>query len=227
MPIVRQKTATRGSQKWIQLLVNNHLGTANKALRSKIGLPPASKIHWLSPLELDSFAEYYDDAFLEKLGVVLKERSLASYWPARGPHWDALARTDDGEIILIEAKAHIPEMASPPSAASGASLRKIRASLQEVQTYCGAKADVDWTGRLYQYTNRLAHLYLLRTLNGIKAHLVFVYFVGDVDMKGPSTEQEWHGAIALAHSILGLPQKHRLAKYVHECFIDVGQLRSN
>jgi hypothetical protein len=39
--------------------------------------------------------------------------------------------------------------------------------------------------------NRLAHLYFLCELNGVPAFLVFVYFVNDQEMQGPTTKKEW------------------------------------
>ena len=80
--------------------------------------------------------------------------------------------------------------------------------------------------KLYQYTNRLAHLYLLRELNGINARLVFVYFTGDDDVDGPLTTAEWKSALKVVKGVLGLSERHRLSKYIADLFIDVRELRS-
>ncbi len=215
------RAAIRGSQKWLQLMVNKTPDQLAAHLRSALRLADNRHLQWLSPLVDDDYAEYRDQAFLDRLGIKLPSRSLESFWPTRGPVWDGLGRVDSGELILVEAKAHVPEMASPPSVASEASLIKIRAGLEALRAHIGATAPADWTGKLYQYTNRLAHLYLLRELNGLPAHLVFIYFTGDTDMRGPETRQEWRGAIELAHALLGLPRRHRMSAYVHEVFIDV------
>ena len=74
---------------------------------------------------------------------------------------------------------------------------------------------------LYQYANRLAHLYLLRELNRVPAHLLFVYFVGDDDVNGPETVPEWEAALSLAKRVLGLPERHRLSDYVSDVFFNV------
>ena len=134
--------------------------------------------------------------------------------------WDGLARTERGDLLLVEAKAHIPEIVSPPSGASGTSLDLITESLEETRQFLNARPEHPWTGTFYQYTNRLAHLYLLRELNGIPAWLVHVCFVGDEEMGGPETRQEWQGALALLDSFLGLG-RHRLAPYVRHIFPDV------
>ena len=58
----------------------------------------------------------------------------------------------------------------------------------------------------FQYANRLAHQYFLRELNQIPSRLVFLYFTNAKDVDGPSTEEEWRGAIRLLHAQLGLAQ---------------------
>ncbi len=129
--------------------------------------------------------------------------------------------------MLIEAKAHIPELLSPPTQATGRSLRVIRTSLDRVKRAVGSRAAADWSGIYYQYTNRLAHLYFLRTLNRIPAYLVFVYLLNDADMQGPKTAEEWAGAIRLVHAHLGFDEP-RLTKAfagaVIDVFIDVADI---
>ena len=83
---------------------------------------------------------------------------------------------------------------------------------------------IDWTGRLYQYTNRIAHLYLLRELNCIPAHLISVYFVGDAEVDGPKTTDEWKAALTIAKRVLGLPTRHRLSDYITDIFVQIDEL---
>ena len=65
----------------------------------------------------------------------------------------------------------------------------------------------------------LAFQFFLRRLNRIDSSLVFVYFTNAVDMDGPSTEHEWHGAIRLIHSALGVPAD--LSRFrVYDAFVD-------
>jgi len=66
----------------------------------------------------------------------------------------------------------------------------IERSLYEVMLFLKVRNSDNWTQSLYQYANRLAHLYLLRELNGIPAFLVFAYFVDDQEMHGPTTVRE-------------------------------------
>lgn len=224
MSRVAQKRASRGSQKWIQMLVNQAPYLLDRAIARHLNLSPTDKIIWLSPVTKDDYAEYRDDAFLEKIDARPGIVPLVDFWPSRGPQWDALGRTSRGEPLLIEAKAHIPELLSPATKAVGRSLSIIGGSLERVKRAVGSRAAAEWSGVYYQYTNRLAHLYFLRKLNRIPAHLVFVYFLNDTDMLGPKTAEEWAGAIRLAHAQLGIDET-RLARAfgagVLDVFVDV------
>ena len=86
----------------------------------------------------------------------------------------------------------------------------------------------DWSECLYQYANRLAHLYFLRELNQVDAALVFVYFVGDTTVCGqePVSREGWRTAIDLATHHLGI-RGHSpwIRENVADVFIDVGNLR--
>jgi len=95
----------------------------------------------------------------------------------------------------------------------------------EVQAFLGVHPVVDWSQVFYQYTNRLAHLYLLRELNDIHAFLVFLYFIGDHEMDGPLTLREWKSAIQVVKGILGLREAHKLSKYVVDLFIDISEMQ--
>ena len=164
-------------------------------------------VRWVSPLEHDDFAEYRDGGFLDALGLGHLSSSLHNFWPRLGPQWDALGTTGKG-VVLVEAKAHIGEFRSPPSQAGATSLAKITAAFKMTQMALGVSTTSDWTGSFYQYANRLAHL-------------LFVSFINDVDMRGPSSATEWHDAFREANDVLGLSADHRLALRVHHVFPDV------
>jgi hypothetical protein len=206
-----QSQCTKGSQRWLQWLVND----ARALLDQQIGLGP---IDWRSPLRADAYAEYRDQAFLDLLGISLLTRSLASFWPRGGPQWDGLGLAASGEVILVEAKAHLNELASPASAASESSLLQIQASLAETAQGLGVPAGADWSAQFYQYANRLAHAYLLDRLNGIPTRLVFLYFIGDGDVRGPDTRAEWDAEIHKVHAALGLSAT---PSFVTDVFLDV------
>jgi hypothetical protein len=215
--------AKKGSQRWLQIAVEERREMIDTQIRSAMKLPPEVSIQWLCPVRGTGFGEYRDEAFLKLLGIDLPQKQLRAFWPSRGPMWDGLARTSRGEIILIEAKAHIPEMVSPSSKATGDSEKQIAAALEQTRRALAPKSKVSWSGIFYQYTNRLAHLYLLRSLNGVRAHLIYVYFTNARDVFGPTTREEWEGAIKVMVTYLGLG-RHRLGRFVHHVFIDVDEL---
>jgi len=217
-----QPKCNKGSQKWIQKLINEQPEHLNSQIRIELNLPRDEHIQWLSPLKDDDYSEYRDQEFLDLLGVKLKEKPLADFWPKRGPQWDALGKSSSGKLLLVEAKSHIRELISTMQAKDHDSARKIRKSLQETKRFLGSKAEFDWSCGFYQYVNRLAHLYLLRE-NRLQAHLLFVYFINDLEMKGSTTIHEWKGAIELLHSCLGI-RRHKLQNFVADLFIDVSCL---
>jgi len=214
MKRIPQPKGARGSLRWIQHFVNEE----SSVLDAEIGLGP---VEWVSPRKEDDYAEYRDSGALERLKVTLPRRSLSSFWPPRGPQWDALGLAASGEIVLVEAKAHVGEILSPGTKASPQSLKLIRDSLKETAKALGASTGaVDWSQTFYQYTNRLAHAYLLKVLNGLPAVLVFLYFIGDRDMEdAPQTRREWEAAIAVLHEALGL--RGRIPPYVKDAFLQV------
>lgn len=222
-----ENLALRGSQRWLQLAVNRCPDVIDGAIAKTVGLERDETIRWLSPLESDTFTEYRDNAFLERLGITPQHRRLEDFWPKRGPVWDGLARTSGGRYLIIEAKANIPEFDSSPSGASEVSLRKIRKALDETRAFLKVNSKTDWSNCFYQYANRLAHLYYLRELNKVDAVLVFVYFVGDTTRSGvkPVSYGGWRAAIDLANHHLGVREHSPwIRDNVADVFIDVGDL---
>ena len=92
-----QPLCTKGSQRWLQWLVNE----APELLDQPIGL---GQIDWRSPLRADDYAEYRDQAFLDLLDIRLPTRPLAFFWRA-GRNGTRSAARRPGEVILVEAKA--------------------------------------------------------------------------------------------------------------------------
>lgn len=217
-----QPVGQRGSLKWIQRAVNHAPHILDDTIMPKLGR--ASRIAWVSPLQSDEYAEYRDGAFLARLGLPQLSADLASFWPARGPQWDALARSDAGDVLLVEAKAHVAELCSPGAQAGASSLEKIRAALVDTANSLGAKPLAEWHVAFYQFANRLAHLHFLRS-RGIPAWLIFVNFLGDDDMGGPRTAEGWRSAYTIAAHVMGLPKRHNLSRYIVEVFPVVAMLK--
>jgi hypothetical protein len=221
--------AIKGSQKWLQLLVNKFKPIFFREILREmphLNLNCIDQIEWLSPLEKDDYVEYSDSNFINKLGVKLEHKALADFWPNGGPVWDGLAKIDKDkkDILLIEAKSHIGELRSTLRAEATNSLRKICQSLNEAQGFLEVESLLDWGTPFYQYTNRLSHLYFLRVVNKLPAYLIFVYFINDEDMRGPTSREEWQGALKLMKTLLGL-SRHKLSKYMADIFIDVNEMQ--
>lgn len=53
---------------------------------------------------------------------------------------------------------------------------------------------------------------------------LFVYFINDLRIKGPTTVFEWKGAIKLLHLCLGIG-RHKLREYIANVFVDINQLQ--
>jgi hypothetical protein len=216
-------SADRGSQKWLQILVNRRPEVIDAILSRRLGLAPGQRIHWLSPLQKDRYAEYRDGEVLDKLDISLAIVPLQSFWPHAGPAWGALAKTDRGDLLLVEAMSHIPELVSEPAKASEKTLATIRRTLEKTKRFLGSRSPTDWSIHCYQYTSRLAHLYLFRQLNGLPAYLVNFYFLNDQEMHGPTSEAQWQGALELLETFLDI-RGHRLSPYILREFLDISQL---
>jgi hypothetical protein len=206
---------TKGSQKWIQDIINDCPEVLNTLIRGKIASLSDREIQWTSPLEQHKFAEYRDAAFLINLDLQEFTEKLAKFWPKMGPQWDALGRTADGEVcILVEAKANVPALVSFCGAKDKGSLKTISASLAETQGWLNCREPrVDWKCSFYQYANRLAHLYFLREKAHEEAYLVLLYFVNDPTHICTNREV-WDSALKLQNKLMGLSAKSLAGKVV-------------
>ena len=220
-----QECAKKGSMKWLQLAINENSSLLNTLIARHLH-PKPTIIEWFSPLRCDEYAEYSDRNFIDRLGLKLKNCPLNKFWPERGPNWDGLAKTDKGQVLLVEAKSYIEEMREKGTGASSdASIAKINCSLKKTQKFLDADLSEDWSKYpYYQYANRLAHLYLLAELNGIDAYLLMIYFLNDSDMGGPDSSGLWKVAIQKQYVDMGLPQNHRLSDRVINLYLDVCEL---
>ena len=224
MTRIIQKSDGRGSLKDIQVLVNKNQDLIDNLLKSSFSELVDQQIIWTSPLEQDDFAEYRDNDFLVKVGLDPTEIKLDNFWPVKGPQWDALAKTTGEQIIHVEAKANIPEIVSPGTGAGEISRTIINKSLNDTKEFLNLTNDIDWSGKFYQYTNRLAHLYFLRVKCKKPAFLVNIYIIGDETVSGPKTKLEWDAALKVLHTYLGLSH-HSLSEYMTDIFIDVKNLK--
>jgi len=205
--------AFAGSQLQIQIYVNRYQHEVTQAVVLAINSDSvaAAPIRWVSPLEQERFREYKDAAFLQALNVSRLRSLLAQFWPPSGPRWDALgsispiSRPEPQAIILVEAKSSPDEVFSFGCRANEKSRPLIEHSLARTRTWLGAaetNAD-NWMGALYQYANRLAHLYFFREIAHIEAWLVNIYFI--TDPRTPTSLAEWQYLTMDIKNMLGLP----------------------
>ena len=200
--------AFKGSQLQTQVYVNRRPGELVDAIRQELPtLPDDFGLTWVSPLAERRYVEYQDAAFLQSLGLEAHTPSLADFWPARGPVWDALAvvdaRGDRPGVLLAEGKSYREELFGRGCQASEPSRSQIAAAIVRTQRWLGVDEEPErWMGRLYQTANRLAHLYWLREVVGVRAWLVHLLFVDDPH--APTTRDHWVAAMEAANEELGL-----------------------
>ncbi len=224
MRVPQLKEKPRGSQKWTQDLINDCSELLDNRIQERVRNLSGREIYWVSPLKQDDFAEYRDTAFLERINLQDLSGELQKFWPKNGPQWDALGKTSDGEaIILVEAKANVPELVSFCGAKDKGSLFTISQSLAETQQWLTCRRPmVDWKCGFYQYANRLAHLYFLRENAGKEAYLIFLYFIDDFTHISTSYEA-WNSALKLQRKLMGLSAK-TLTNEVIDIFISTNEI---
>ena len=178
----------------------------SQATAEAIDLPATSSLVWTSPLEEDRFAEYLDRSFLRAVGLEHLAPSLAAFWPRSGPRWDGLARIETAGtlsgVVLMEAKSYPEEMEGGGCKAEGASLRQIQHALAEAKRWFAVPESADWLRALYQFANRLAHVYFLRERHGIATWLVNLCVIDDPTWKATS-QTEWTAHMAELRARLG------------------------
>jgi len=199
----------QGSEYWIRKLVNSKIKKVKTSLNECIG---RGNIDWLSPLE-DDITGTYKEYRLNR-GTIAKDlgfekRLIKNWWPSGSPQpqWDAIGKTENGTIILVEAKAHIGETRTS-CRASDKSKMKILDSFKLLHKELEAKTDFDevkdiWLNEYYQTANRLLFLqnlnkyldsdYVNNYFNPLKKSkvlLVFLNFVGTEYKK--TSEKEWN-----------------------------------
>jgi hypothetical protein len=227
MRVPQLKKNPKGSQKWIQEIINVCPDFLNRLIQQKLTPLFGREICWTSPLKQDDFSEYRDTAFLKNIHLEGLAAELRQFWPQNGPQWDALGKTYDGKaFFLVEAKANVLEIASTCGAKDEKSLKKISSGLAETQRWLNCRSPfIDWKNGFYQYANRLVHLYFLREQNHKEAYLIFLYFVDDPTFISTSHDA-WDSALKLQKKLMGLPAGSLTGKVI-ELFINTHEITGN
>lgn len=219
-----------GSECHLLRWMGRHRHAFDRLLLKHLGCVDGS-IDWLD-FRFQS-GKLWADAELKGLEFLVGEQwnhlqsEWAKFWVVgSGIHnWDAIGwlhSAKDRELLLVEAKANTGEIASDCKA-KGESLTRIKESLETVRDSLGATCRNDWSERYYQLANRVATLHFLRA-QGVRAHLVLIYFVGDLNGAGresPQTVREWDAALQAQSRWLGLPSEHPLRNHIHKVFLKV------
>ncbi len=189
----------------------------------------AETVEWLD-FHFDPGKKPWYDAEWESLDFLPTESAVRGAWREFWPHgrgiqtWDAVARlrvADREEWLLVEAKAHVGELATTCKAGER-SLQRIRAAFQETKRTLGVPDDRNWLTGCYQYCNRVAALQFL-TKHNVPARLLFVYFLGD-SVPGavcPPDEAGWRVALDKQAVAVGLPSGHPLMDRIQTLFLPV------
>lgn len=192
-------------------------------------LDPKTGQHVRRPRILD--AELKGVGFLPPDDLTRVRQPWSDYWPQRGniPNWDAVGRGEvagDLHWLLVEAKSHVKEIISRCGASERGGRGKIRDAFKSTAVHMGLDVDVErWMNPYYQYANRLAVLsFLIR--QGIKAKLLFVYFLGDKFPEGraetcPTTAQEWAPHLEAMEGQIGWTTDNPLVEHVYKLFLPV------
>jgi hypothetical protein len=56
---------------------------------------------------------------------------------------------------------------------------------------------------------------------------VLANFVGDEDVRGPSSAAQWEAAYRVVWHVLGVPRQHKLSRYVIEIYPHVDGFQDN
>ena len=194
----------------IQIYVNKRSEELNRSILNSIPSIQSNEgsIRWVSPLEKENYVEYHDNNFLKALELDVFSEDLNTFWPKGGPNWDALALVEfkdnkfDKGVLIVEAKSYPQENYGKGCQAWSKSRKKIENALSKTKQWLVVSDDVKWTGSLYQYANRLAHLFFFLEIINIPAWLVNVYFLNDP--RSPTKYDEWQSALADLKKELGI-----------------------
>lgn len=164
----------KGSKFWIQTLVT--IGQEYLLNEIKHQLPQITAIKWESPKVSERYKE------LEAKNINQIKGANLSFWPPRGPVWDAVGIANDGTVLLVEAKAHPKETETECRATAQKSKDLIKESIMATHQALAMKGhkyqESVWYSDFYQLANRLAFLYNLTSQN-FNVKLVLLNIVDD------------------------------------------------
>ncbi|MDR0273564.1 MAG: hypothetical protein LBI27_09645 [Clostridiales bacterium] len=205
-----------GSMDWMQTIINTD--EMRILLDEKIG---AGSIKWLSPLESANYQEYQlnENPIAQEFGF--NNDMFTSWWRfSRQPQWDAIGKSENGTIILIEAKAHIKECESECHAGYDSyplilnAFKKTHANLSATIPF----NENTWMNKYYQTGNRFLFWDNLKPIKDVL--LVFLIFINVPREDFRTDAQTWNNHMnSMITSMLGygaseLPSGIRIINYL-------------
>jgi hypothetical protein len=184
----------KGSKRCLQVYLSERREILEEEIRKKWG--KVQSIEWLGPKMVEGewdWKELAGNSFWKALCI--GPQRTRDFWPARGPHWDAVAKltltSGSNHYILFEAKANVSELKSYLRAGDKCGQRtKIEQSLR---TYSHNVRGY------YQTCNRLAHLnYIRKEFPAVKVSLCYLLFTND-NSHIPTRREEWLYALGIEH----------------------------
>lgn len=170
------------------------------------------------------------DSELKGLGFLAgKLPDVVQEWKTIWPHtgnvhnWDAVAYLESGHLLLVEAKAHLREVASDSDSHGGEQRQAISDLIEKALRRWNIKVEPStWLGAYYQYANRLILLDFLQS-RGIGSKLLFLYFTGNQSrgMVNPENEKGWEAVLSAQEQELGLWGEFPHRAHVHKLFLPV------
>ena len=172
---------------------------------------------WVCPTEQGQEMQLNNKQLIERLG--LPNDFLNGFWPTRSPQWDGLALgIKTNTLYLIEAKAHITEIAPGNYLAKDANVQqqknynlKCDTLTSIMKKYSDCVDDTIWLHKYYQISNRIAFLHKLKEIRNDEyfkdVELCFVNFINDPYWKSkgknPSIE-DWKNKYNFIFKEMGL-----------------------
>lgn len=192
-----------GSKYQLLRMLGWHRDDFNNKIKKALELE--NDIHWLD-FQYDGPCdkELLNLDFIPELNAEWK-----SYWAcgSGGINWDAVGVTDDGTYILVEAKAHLPEMKN--SAAGGKkALENNATKISEfIKKYnINSSAEI-WMSDFYQLANRLVITDFLKA-KGYKVKLLYVLFENGFeynrDKSDSASKEDWIAEMEHELSSMGI-----------------------
>ena len=216
MSNTKDEFAWHGSKLCLQLCVNN--SRKKEILDSLIGV---GELKWFSPLATENFKEYHLVDFAQNHPEIFSSNVNWQRLSKIKAQWDAIGVTDDGTLILVEAKAHVKELES-----AGINAKNESSTYNEIvdQIYATMGGDDPvWIEQYNQTANRDVYLDQLNAA-GIKTILVYIYFVNDITYKNESKET-WDSYLTEMHK--NHPTPKRLEPFTKHIFYDVWDEKNN